>query len=141
MGDAGVAAAGVAPGASETTPLIPPAAGGGDGSGTPPRRENSATSGGHKNPFYGALRRTRRVAKALTNPWPKVREAAAAPCARRLKPTGRATADLHARAVCWRRRPALRLRLQRHSYRAAGAAPAGRRSASRLPTKRTRARP
>ena len=84
MGDVG-GVAGVAPGASETTPLIPPPAGGAEASAasTPPKRENSA---GHKNPFYGALRRTRRVAKALTNPWPKVRAPVAAHRARLLKP-------------------------------------------------------
>jgi hypothetical protein len=79
MGDA--SGAGVAPGPSETTPLIaPPPPGPEAQAASAPKRENSATSGGSgKNPFYGALRRTRRVAKALTNPWPKVRCAGAAP--------------------------------------------------------------
>ena len=56
------------PSAGEATPLL------GSDAAAPlkPARERS---GGH-GPFYGALRRTRKVAKALTNPWPKARTAA-----------------------------------------------------------------
>jgi hypothetical protein len=56
-----------AAGAGESTPLLSSDAGGANAA-KPAKREER-----DRGPFYGALRRTRRVAKALTNPWPRVR--------------------------------------------------------------------